>query len=139
MAFFDWSDELATGIQKIDDQHRKLIELASRGLPALWIPVTSGGTTGPVTMAGNVVALLVGFHWLNLDSFERGIRRPMWLDIGIVLLAAGFVPYYLYKTRPEGRRGRAIMGFFALIGTCIIASAIGAMAMMSLQGAPPAA
>ena len=97
------------------------------------------GARFAITMAGNIVALLVGFHWLNLDSFERGIRRPVWLDIGIVLLAAGFVPYYLYKTRPTGRRGRAIMGFFALIGTCIIASAIGAMAMMSLQGAPPAA
>lgn len=29
MAFFDWSDELATGIQKIDEQHRKLIELVN--------------------------------------------------------------------------------------------------------------
>jgi trimethylamine---corrinoid protein Co-methyltransferase len=33
---------------------QKLLLLAERGLPAIWIPVTSGGTTGPVTMAGNV-------------------------------------------------------------------------------------
>ena len=33
---------------------QKLLFLAEKNLPALWIPVTSGGTTGPVTMAGNV-------------------------------------------------------------------------------------
>ena len=32
----------------------KLLLLADRGLPALWIPVTSGATTGPVTIAGNL-------------------------------------------------------------------------------------
>jgi len=32
----------------------KLLLLAGRGLPSLWIPVTSGATTGPVTTAGNL-------------------------------------------------------------------------------------
>lgn len=42
----------------------KLLLLAERGLPAVWVPVTSGGTTGPVTMAGNIAlnnaGILVG-------------------------------------------------------------------------------
>jgi trimethylamine---corrinoid protein Co-methyltransferase len=38
----------------------KLIALAQRGLPALWIPVTSGATTGPVTTAGNVAVNTAG-------------------------------------------------------------------------------
>jgi trimethylamine--corrinoid protein Co-methyltransferase len=46
------------------DALEKLLLLAGRGLPAIWIPVTSGGTTGPVTMAGNIAlnnaAVLVG-------------------------------------------------------------------------------
>ena len=42
------------GLVHNGDSLRKLLLLAERGLPALWIPVTSGGTTGPVTMAGNV-------------------------------------------------------------------------------------
>jgi trimethylamine--corrinoid protein Co-methyltransferase len=46
------------------DSLQKLLILAERGLPALWVPVTSGGTTGPVTMAGNVAlnnaGILVG-------------------------------------------------------------------------------
>ena len=29
MAFFDWNDELATGIPKIDEQHKKLISLVN--------------------------------------------------------------------------------------------------------------
>jgi trimethylamine---corrinoid protein Co-methyltransferase len=42
------------GLVHNGDSLRKLLLLAERGLPALWIPVTSGGTTGPVTMAGNL-------------------------------------------------------------------------------------
>ena len=42
------------GLVHNGDSLHKLLILAERGLPALWIPVTSGGTTGPVTMAGNI-------------------------------------------------------------------------------------
>jgi trimethylamine--corrinoid protein Co-methyltransferase len=42
------------------DSLRKLLVLAGKGLPALWIPVTSGGTTGPVTLAGNVAVNTAG-------------------------------------------------------------------------------
>lgn len=42
------------GLVHNEDSLRKLLILAERGLPALWIPVTSGGTTGPVTTAGNI-------------------------------------------------------------------------------------
>lgn len=52
------------GLVQNGDSLRKLLVLAERGLPALWIPVTSGGTTGPVSVAGNVVlnnaGILVG-------------------------------------------------------------------------------
>jgi trimethylamine--corrinoid protein Co-methyltransferase len=42
------------------DSLRKLMTLAAKGLPATWIPVTSGGTAGPVTTAGNVAITLAG-------------------------------------------------------------------------------
>ncbi len=42
------------------DAIRKLFLLVDRGVPALWIPVTSGGTTGPVTSAGNVAVNTAG-------------------------------------------------------------------------------
>jgi trimethylamine--corrinoid protein Co-methyltransferase len=58
------------GLVHNGDSLRKLLLLAERGLPALWIPVTSGGTTGPVTLAGNVAVnnagVLVGIVLANL-------------------------------------------------------------------------
>jgi trimethylamine--corrinoid protein Co-methyltransferase len=41
-----------------EDSVRKLLACAERGIPALWIPVTSGGTTGPIILAGVVIAQL---------------------------------------------------------------------------------
>jgi trimethylamine--corrinoid protein Co-methyltransferase len=61
---------VTSGLVHNGDSIRKLILLAERGLPALWIPVTSGGTTGPVTLAGNVAVnnagVLVGLVLANL-------------------------------------------------------------------------
>ncbi len=58
------------GLVHNGDSIRKLMVLAERGLPALWIPVTSGGTTGPVTLAGNVAVnnagVLAGLVLANL-------------------------------------------------------------------------
>jgi trimethylamine--corrinoid protein Co-methyltransferase len=58
------------GLVHNGDSVRKLIALAERGLPAMWIPVTSGGTTGPVTLAGNVAVnnagVLAGLVLANL-------------------------------------------------------------------------
>ena len=69
---------------------------------------------------------------------ELDIRRPLWLNVGIVMAAAIFVPYYLYKTRPAGKRVPAIAGFFGLVLACAFASAIGAIADgVFLRHAPP--
>ena len=45
---------VTTGLLHNQDALQKLLYLADKNLPALWIPVTSGSTTGPVTMAGNL-------------------------------------------------------------------------------------
>ncbi len=92
-------------------------------------------------MLGNLVLMVIGFRWLQIDSATLGIVRPMWLNIGIILLAAVFVPYYLFKTRPQGRRLQPILGFFALVFACAFASSMGAAVMLMLQsgGAPSVA
>lgn len=90
------------------------------------------------TLGGNLVLLLIGFRWLQLDARELDIRRPSWLNVGIVLLAAVFVPYYLYKTRPATRRLPAIVGFFGLVFACMVGTAIGAMLMQAIIGTPAA-
>lgn len=90
-----------------------------------------------LTLGGSLAMLIIGFRWITLDSAELDIRRPMWLNIGIVMAAAIFVPYYLYKTRPAGKRLPAIASFFALVFACAFVSAIGATAMAWFSGTGP--
>ncbi len=49
-----WYINVTRGLLLDEDAVTRLLFLAARGLPALWIPVTSGGTTGPVTLAGTL-------------------------------------------------------------------------------------
>ncbi|HJT97227.1 MAG TPA: hypothetical protein VJ696_02845, partial [Rhodanobacteraceae bacterium] len=94
-------------------------------------------TSSGLTLIGSLAMLVIGFRWLTLDSAELDIRRPMWLNVGIVMAAAIFVPYYLYKTRPAGRRLPAIASFFALVLGCAFVSAIGAAVMAYFSGTLP--
>jgi len=94
-------------------------------------------TSNALTLLGSLAIMIIGFRWLQLDSAELGIRRPMWLNVGIVMAAAVFVPYYLYKTRPAGRRLVAIAGFFGLVFGCAITSGFGAALMAYFSGAIP--
>jgi hypothetical protein len=103
---------------------------------ALGLPSTDSPGRLAFTLVGNIALLLIGFRWLQIDAIELDIRRPGWLNAGIILLAAVFVPYYLYKTRPAGHRLPAIAGFFGLVFACMIGSAIGALLMQSMAGAP---
>lgn len=93
-----------------------------------------------IQLGANVLLFVLGFRWLQADSAQLDIRRPTWLNVGIILFAAVFVPYYFYKTRPEGRRLSPIMRFVALIFACAIASVLGTTVMAMLQpgSAPPA-
>ncbi len=103
---------------------------------ALGLPVDNNRDRLLFTLVSNIALLLLGFRWLQLDAAELDIRRPTWLNVGIVLLAAVFVPYYLYKTRPAEHRLPAIAGFFGLVFACLLGSGIGAMLTSALTGAP---
>ena len=90
-------------------------------------------------IVANVVLFVLGFRWLQVDSAQLDIQRPTWLNVGIILLAAIFVPYYFYKTRPAGARMMPILAFFGLVIACAMASAIGTTLMTILQpGSAPA-
>lgn len=87
-------------------------------------------------VVGNASLLLIGFHWLHLDAEQLVIRRPAWLNIGIVLVAVGFVPYYLFKTRPDGKRGIAIAGFFGMVLAISLAMSFGSALVAMVSGDP---
>jgi trimethylamine---corrinoid protein Co-methyltransferase len=73
---------VTTGLLHNQDALQKLLYLAGKNLPALWIPVTSGGTTGPVTMAGNVA--------LNNAGVLVGIVLSQLQREGAPLIVPGF-------------------------------------------------
>jgi trimethylamine--corrinoid protein Co-methyltransferase len=63
---------VTTGLQHNEDALQKLLYLVDKGLPALYIPVTIGGVSGPITPAGGVAltnaGVLVG---LVLSQLKR--------------------------------------------------------------------
>jgi len=71
---------VTTALLHNQDALQKLLYLAEKNLPALWIPVTSGGTTGPVTMAGNAAlnnaGVLVGIVLSQLKREGAPIIVP---------------------------------------------------------------
>ncbi|MEA5124019.1 hypothetical protein [Xanthomonas floridensis] len=74
------------------------------------------GWTGPASdLVRFAVLLVLIFVWLAADSRRQGFRRPMWINIGMVLAWLVFIPIYLYRARPAGRRLRAIGGFVLAI------------------------
>ncbi len=51
---------VTTGLQHNQEALQKLLFLAEKGLPALYIPVALGGVTGPITPAGSVALANAG-------------------------------------------------------------------------------
>ena len=70
------------GLVHNEDSLRKLLILAERGLPAMWIPVTSSGTTGPISVAGNLA--------LNNAGVLVGIVLAQLVRPGTPVIVPGF-------------------------------------------------
>ena len=64
-----------------------------------------------------VLFSFLSFYWYRLDSETHRYRRTPLLNVGIVMLAIVAVPYYLVRSRPAGRKGRALL---RLAGFCVL-------------------
>ena len=63
---------VTTGLQHNDDALQKLLFLAEKGLPALYIPVCIGGISGPMTGVGSVAVVNAGvLAGLVLSQLKR--------------------------------------------------------------------
>jgi peptidoglycan/LPS O-acetylase OafA/YrhL len=71
--------------------------------PASWFVLSR-------VMAGSLV-----FLWYFLDSNERHYVRSKWLNIGVVAIALIAIPYYLFRSRPPGKRLSAFMRCIAYV------------------------
>lgn len=106
--------------------------------PGLTDPASAQATieelrSSPINFVYQLATLIACFAWLHLDSRQLDIRRPWWLNVGIVLVTSVFVPYYLYKTRPPGQRGQAILSFLGVVFGSVIAMLIGMFLALALH------
>jgi hypothetical protein len=112
-----------------------------------WIAMKFPGLTDPDTLAATMDALrahwinwvyqlailFACFTWLQADSQQLDIRRPWWLNVGIVLVTSVFVPYYLFKTRPAGKRLQPILMYFAILFSSAFVMVLGLVIGMSVS------
>jgi ribose/xylose/arabinose/galactoside ABC-type transport system permease subunit len=59
------------------------------------------------------------FVWYCRDGDARSYIRSRWLNVAMITVTMFTVPYYLWRSRPQGQRLRAIMryaGFGVLLG-----------------------
>jgi trimethylamine--corrinoid protein Co-methyltransferase len=63
---------VTTGLQHNEEALQKLLFLAEKGLPSIYIPVALGGVTGPITPAGNIALVNAGIlTGLVLSQLKR--------------------------------------------------------------------
>lgn len=73
---------VTTGLLHNADALQKLLYLAGKNLPALYIPVVSGGTSGPMTMAGGLA--------LSNAGALAGLALSQWKREGAPCVIPGF-------------------------------------------------
>ena len=72
----------------------------------------------------NVLSSFAAFVWYCRDSDVRGYRRSLWRNILFNAVGAVFVPWYLLRTRPSGKRFGAMLslgGFCLLMLVAVVA------------------
>jgi len=67
------------------------------------------------------------FLWYRIDADERGFQRSMLLNVGIVMVAAVAVPYYLIRSRGWEEGPPAVLRAVVVFLGSVVLSAIGAM------------
>ncbi|MGO1072274.1 hypothetical protein [Lysobacter sp. CA199] len=78
-------------------------------------PYARGGEQTLVDWVLIALGLFWVFMWLHADQREFGHRRSPWMNLGIVLLSVLFIPIYLARTRPAGRKLAAVGWFFVVL------------------------
>lgn len=73
-----------------------------------------------------ILSVVVPYVWFYKDSAERGFARTSAWSAGIILLSIVAVPIYLFKSRPPGKRLKAIALALGTLILSILLPAIGA-------------
>lgn len=90
-------------------------------LPPLWWILLSG-----------FLSSFLPFYWYRLDSVARTYLPSRWMSTGVVALTPIVLPIYLLRTRPRGKRGRALLSYFGFFFLMLLATMLGALLRMLL-------
>ncbi|HEY2345214.1 MAG TPA: hypothetical protein VGH80_04940 [Xanthomonadaceae bacterium] len=99
---------------------------------AMLHPAQSQNFLFPYVVASFFLTLFLVFVWLRGDEQDYRYRRSAAMNIGIVALGLVFLPVYLIRSRPKGKRLKAIglllacfFGMYACLVAGYIAMALG--------------
>jgi hypothetical protein len=109
-------------------------------LYALSLITALSGLFGGHFMARHVSAVLmarfafelmfnfVSFVWYCRDSDARSFIRSRWLSVAMVCVPVLAIPWYLLRSRPKGKRGKAILRF---VGFLFLLACVGVAGMVT--------
>lgn len=75
----------------------------------------------------SIMASLLVFWWYWADSTSKSYRRSPLLNVAIVAVGFLAVPYYLLRSREEGRRLRAFARMLGFVLLMVVAMVVGAL------------
>jgi hypothetical protein len=62
-----------------------------------------------------LISLYFVFAWLQEDRRELQLPHSYLFDVGVVALGFIVIPVYLWRSRPPGRKVKAVLGMFAAL------------------------
>jgi hypothetical protein len=66
--------------------------------------------------------------WYHFDSSTRGYVRSKWLNAGVLFAAVIAIPYYLIRSRQDGKKIMALVRLLGFAMLSLISMIIGAFA-----------
>ena len=82
-----------------------------------------------------LATVVVGYLWYREDARERRYRGSALMAGGVILVSIVAVPIYLYRSRPEGERLKAILLFFGLVILSMVTTGIAALVALTFVAA----
>jgi hypothetical protein len=76
----------------------------------------AGAIAPAVTLAVvMLISMYFVFAWLQEDRRELQLPRSYPFNVGVVALGGLVIPVYLWRSRPPGRKLKAVLGMFAAV------------------------
>ena len=84
------------------------------------------------TFVSGLLSSFLSFYWFRLDRELRGWPRSRWLSTAIVFVTPLAIPWYIARSRPQGRKLRGVLAFVGYVLLMLVASVAGGMLALIL-------